>query len=289
MTYIFIIGQHRTGSTLLKNIFDTNSEVTMAFDEMNLFEPYRKNTLDKFFKRTEVTPNQIITLIKERKIYGTFWQEFEKSGIKLENLKEHLDKNTLINSSSVLTVILQLLRIKNNTRLSGVKYPIHFRRIEYIFENWPESKVVFLTRNPQAIIASKLNDTATRKRKAKSLFHRLFIHYFTLLYSSIEYGYSIKSFFKYKKQLKLVTYEKLVSNQRETIIDLCNWIGLSFEKKMLDVSGKPSSHFSYDKNVVHVGSIDKYKDILTSFDSYFISLLTDSSYKKIKDELSTNF
>ena len=67
MNTIFIIGQHRTGSTLLKNILNVHSQVIMAFDEMNLYEPFRKNTLDKFLKKSNLTTNELINLLKKKK------------------------------------------------------------------------------------------------------------------------------------------------------------------------------------------------------------------------------
>jgi hypothetical protein len=285
---IFIIGQHRTGSTLLKNILDANTNVSMAFDEMNLFEPFRDNTLDKFFKKENPTSDEIVDLIKKSKIYGTFWKEFEKSGIYLRQLEKRLEGHSKIRSCDVLSVILFLLKENSNVSFSGIKYPLHFKKLDYLLKYWTDAKIIFLTRNPKAIIASKLNDEATRERKKKSIFYQFFIHYFTLLYFSLEYVYSIRTFFKNKDRLKLITYEQLVRDQEDTVKNLCDWIGLNFEEEMLQVTGKSSSHIKTNQAKLHTKSIDKYKTVLNIFDSSIISILTGISFKKVKDELSTN-
>ena len=37
---VFIVGLHRTGSTLLKNMMDLNSEMCMMPEELHLWSPY---------------------------------------------------------------------------------------------------------------------------------------------------------------------------------------------------------------------------------------------------------
>ncbi|SHG68537.1 Sulfotransferase family protein [Fodinibius roseus] len=263
----------------------------MAFDEMNLFEPLRRNTFDRFFDKSNgVSSEEIIDLIDKKKIYGTFWKEFRQSGIKLDELKEVLDQDTSeLHSSNVIKSILGLLRKKNNAKIPGIKYPVHFRRLDYLFEHWPDAKVIFLTRNPKAIVASKLNDKATQERKGKSFLHKFLVHYFTVLYFSIEYIFSIRTYFRYASNLKLMTYDQLVLNTDETIKGLCRWCNLEFEDTMLEVTGKSSSHNSISKKGLHTQSIDKYKSVLNSFDSFLISLLTYRYYTKIKNELGSNF
>lgn len=281
---IFILGQHRTGSTLLKNMLDAHSEVTMAFDEMNLFEPFRKNTLDKFLDHQTITPGQLKELISQKKIYGTFWLEFEKSGIQLEELEQYLESKTGLYPAVVLKAILDLLRVKNNTKIAGVKYPLHFKRVDYLLEHFPDSVILFLTRNPKAIISSKLNDEATKQRKKKSVVHWLIVHYFTLIYFSVEYILSVKMYLKHKDRLKLVTYENLVSNMKETLENICTVCSIPFEENMLQVSGKSSSYTIDSSNEIHAKSIRKYKEILSTFDIRFIDSLTNRYYQKIKHE-----
>jgi hypothetical protein len=270
-------------------MLDAHSDISIAFDEMNLFEPFRSNTFDKFFENSPISSKELVELINKKQIYGTFWKEFEQSGIPIKDLEERLKEYPSLSSAKVLSIILDLLNSKRGTNFSGIKYPVHFKRLDYIFDHWPEAKVIFLTRNPKAIIASKLNDEATQKRKGKSPLHRFLIHYFTILYFAIEYILSIRTYYKYKSQLKLITYERLVLNQRETINDLCRWCNIRFEDVMLEVTGKSSSHTNINSSGLHAKSLTKYKTALNSFDSALISILTNRYYTKIKDELGSNF
>lgn len=281
---IFIIGQHRTGSTWLKNVLNANSEVTMAFDEMNLFEPFRKDTLNIFLDHQNITADQLSELILQGKIYGTFWQKFEQSGIALDDVKQQLKKKRKLTSVSVIQTILRLLRKKNNAKISGVKYPLHFRKVDYLLDHFPDSAVLFITRNPKAMISSKLNDEATKKRKETTVVHRLLVHYFTLIYFSIEYIFSVKMYLKNRDRLMLVTYENLVSNTRKTLEDICITCGIPFEEEMLLASGKSSSYKFDSKNGVHAQSMRKYEEMLNTFDIFLIDFFTNRYHKKIIHE-----
>lgn len=288
MKTIFIIGQHRTGSTLLKNMLDAHSEVSMAFDETNLFEPYRKNTLDQLLNNKITSVNDLIQHIEEKEVYGTFWKEFERSGISFQELEKELNTYEELKSKTVLKSVLDLLRRKYNTSYSGIKYPLHISKAGLLKKWFPISKVIFLTRNPKAIIASKLNDPASKKRKEKSFLHRFAIHYFTLFYFASEYRKSVTIYFSNQNHFHLVTYESLITKKEAILKKICNYFGINFEAEMLDVGGKESSFHQNEKSVPHQKSLEKYKEVLNNFDSMLISILTKRSYNKIKNEPSAD-
>lgn len=285
---IFIIGQHRTGSTLLKNILDAHSDITMAFDEMNLFEPFRSNTLDRILKDNTIVADQLMEQIAEQKVYGTFWKDFEKAGFTFEELKNEISSQKPLKPQNVLFHILELLQKKNKTSFSGIKYPVHIQKVDFLTKYFSKSKIIFLTRNPKAIIASKLHDEATHLRKKKSVIHRFMIHYFTIAYFSIEYVMSIIVYFKKKGCLKLIRYEDLVLRQEKSISDICNWCEVPLEESMFQVTGKSSSHGVNGSQTLNTKSLEKYKQVLNRFDRALITVLTNYHYKKIKLESRTD-
>lgn len=279
---MFIVGQHRTGSTLLKNILNAHSEITMAHDEMNLYEPFRNNTLERLVDNDSLTAEEVTGLIANKKIYGTFWQEFAKSGISLESLRKKLQDKEVIKSQSMIQSVLELIVEQSDSRYSGVKYPVQVSKVSYIAKHFPEAKVIFLSRHPAAIIASKINDEATQKRKEKSWLHRFSIHYSTLLYFIIEYRISVDTYFKNSNNLYLVLYEELVTDKQKTVHSLCAWLGISFEEGMLQVSGKSSSHNVKESGSVYRASLERYKEVLNSFDRFIIRLFTSNHLKRIQ-------
>ena len=275
MKPIFIISQHRTGSTLLKNILNAHTSVVMAFDEMNIYEPYRKNTLDKLIPKYLKSPNDLMTAIDEKQIYGTFWKEFNKSKIDKLKFVKSLNESELFDEMEILRQVLINLRGSNINIIPGVKYPVHFSKINKLKAAFNDCRIIFLTRNPKAIIASKLNDPATLKRKNKSFIHSLFIHYFTILYFCLEYNQTIKLYLKYSVHSFQISYEELIKSEN-SVERICEYLDIDFEKEMLNINGKKSSYERGEiaKPKFFLSSIDKYKEILSPFDSWLISILT---------------
>ncbi len=281
MADIFIVSQHRTGSTLLRNMLNAHSEISIAFDEMNIFEPLRKNTLDKLLATKIQTPEALIKAIEEKRIYGTFWKKIDVSGIDKALLLDALKKEKVLDVQTILKVVLAMLCHKYKTMHSGVKYPVNFSKSKQLKQWFPSSKMIFLTRNPKAINASKINDPATKRRKQKSFIHRFAIHYVTLLYFCFEFRASVKVYLENKEDFFKICYEDLVMEQRTTLSQLCQFCGVDFEESMLNVSGKESSHHDNETNKPITTSIEKYKTVLSKFDQLFIGLLTAKSYKKV--------
>lgn len=280
MTPIFIICQHRTGSTLLKNILHAHSNVHMAFDEMNIFERLKKNSLDRLVGNQIKTSTDFVNALQNKKIYGTFWTDFEKTGIDLINLKKKIDTHVELNIKTIIVSVLEILKEKSNRNVVGVKYPVHFSKVDFLFKQFPESRIVFLTRNPKSIIASKLKDPATKMRKKKSILHTFIIHYFTLFYFCWDFRKSLKMYRKNKSKLFKLSYESLLLDPKKKIKALCEFCNLDYTDEMLKVTGKQSSHSTNNEIGLKLDSINKYKFSLSLFDQWLIDLMTLQSYKK---------
>tara|TARA_B100001057_G_C22698329_1_gene890639 strand:- start:21 stop:905 length:885 start_codon:yes stop_codon:yes gene_type:complete len=285
---VFIFSQHRTGSTLLKNILNANNDVSMAFDEMNIFEPFRRNSLDKILKIKGLTGAMFISLIKQKKIYGTFWKEFEKSKINYKKLEIFFDKIKGDRLGPLLIYILNEIQIINSTRISGVKYPTHLRKMDFIFNTFKNSKNIFLTRNPLAIVASKINDSATQKRIIRFGIFGFIIRYITLSYFCIDY---LNSYFVYKKNksnLKIIFYEDLILNNSDTVKSLCDFLSIEFNEEMLKVTGKSSSYNIANEHGLHKFSLEKYHKALKPFEIRILLSITNRYYKFFLNELLIN-
>ncbi|MDB4812990.1 sulfotransferase [Akkermansiaceae bacterium] len=274
MKPIFIICQHRTGSTLLKNILNRNSKVKMAFDEMNLYEPFRKNTLDKLIPHYINSIDELLKAIDQKQIYGTFWKQFEQSGIDRADLAKSFSKSVRFNEIEVLSKILSSLAGSENIR-PGIKYPVHFSKIGVLAESFKSCRMVFLTRDPRAMIASKLNDSATILRKRKSIFNRFFIHYCTLLYFCIEYVQAQKKYKEFDRIGLVIDYEKLVQDD-SCIRKICNFLDIEFESEMLNAEGKKSSFAVkiLKHKPIYKSSNNRYRTALSRFDQWLIKILT---------------
>ena len=134
---IFIVGLHRTGSTLFKNMLNLNSEVAMATDEMDFSDPWYRS-FDKHFKRfgdlaIEQNRKKLIDFVFDGKIHGTFWKEYLGLGISREAILEQFSQ-TDYSLKSLITILLEQYRKKEQKKRVGVKYPVHVSRLKLLFQ-----------------------------------------------------------------------------------------------------------------------------------------------------------
>ena len=65
--------------------------------------------------------------------------------------------------------------------------------------------------------------------------------------------------FRYKKNVLTVKYEDLKNNTEGLTKDICNFIGIIYDKKMLDVIYKPNTSFKTKKRAEHLTSWNIYR------------------------------
>jgi hypothetical protein len=282
---VFIVGLHRTGSTFLKNILNASSSVAMATDEMHLSSPWRKTIEDDIRRfgdlQEDVNLDAFMDYLYSGKPYGTFWLDYPGLGIPETTVTERV-KESDRSLRSIISIILDEYRLKEGKARVGVKYPVHFSRIKMLRNWFPDSKIVFLTRDARAICASKLSDEATKRRKSQGLIRCFFIHYATLLFFVIEYIWSSRIYRKWREDLRiyLVRYEDLANDPKAVISDLCTFCNIQQSEEMLSVTGKVSSFNKKKHKGAHKDSMNKWKTQLCSFDKWLITVLTKRSMRR---------
>lgn len=283
--FIFIIGTHRSGSTLLKNILDKNSKLVMLSDEPDISDPWHFTFLNELKKIGNLKKDknilELITLIKSGSIYGTFWKEFAK----IEDFDfDYLHKRFLASDRSpkeIFTIILEDYKIYHNKEFVGAKYPVHAKHFNLLLDWYPNAKFIFLIRNIFASATSRLNDEATKRRKQKAHLLAPVVHTVTLIWFLIDFIWAAKSYEKNKTRdnVKLLKYEDLVLFPEKTIKKLCAFVEIDFEEDMLKAAGKPSSYTGEIKYGIDIDRLNKWKENINNFDKFLISVFTKKSRK----------
>lgn len=285
---IFIIAQHRTGSTFLKNILNMNSKVAMATDEMHLFIPFGNSFGKQFYKFGDYNKveniDKLIDFFFNENIRGTFWQEYTELGISKDTLK-----NSFLNTQRFLkdfiSVLLDEYRKLEKKERIGAKYPLHFSKTSVLKEWFPDSKIILLHRDIKAVCASKLNDDATKKRKKKFGF---IAHYLTLFAFIFEYIW-LSLFYKKNKELfYLIDYSEMISRPNIVLPELCDFCEIENEPDMYKAFGKASSHTGKVEKGFDASRVEKWKKVLNKFDVWLITSLTNKSRKRFFYESNIN-
>jgi len=281
----FIVGTHRSGSTLFKNMLNQNSRLVMLSDEPDISDPWHFTFLDHLKKIGNLNDDKniliLINLIKSGKIYGTFWKEFAQiEDFNFDNLhKRFLESDRT--HKSIFTIIMEEYRDYYKKEFVGAKYPVHPKHLELLLDWYPNAKYVFLIRDIYASSTSKINDKATKRRKKKALFLSPIVHFLTLIWFLIDFNWAAKSYQKNKHQdnIKLLKYEILVLHPQDTIKSICDFLDINFEEAMLSAAGKPSSYTGEIKYGIDLERLNKWKEKISRFDKSLISIFTKKSRK----------
>lgn len=258
----------------------------MATDEMAISDPWRKSFSDqvKSFGDLKNDDNlkQLLEFIYFGKIYGSFWDDYRTLGIPKEKIFERIRQSNR-SIKDIISILLDEYRYKTGKSRVGVKYPMHFSKVNILINWYPDCKIVFLTRDPRAICASKIWDEATKARKKKYKIFKFFIHYITICFFIKEYIWSSKIFQKYRDHNNLlgIRYEDLISNTEYCLKKICHFCEIPYEKKMMAADGKPSSFTSGTKNALDKQRISNWQNKLSRFDKWLITILTKKSMEKL--------
>jgi len=276
---VFIVGLHRTGSTLLRNILDRSPNLAMATDEMHLLNPWgddfrtRLRRISHGDRRPPV--DALMNLIFSTRPVGSFWRDLPGTGINSDEVRRRLNA-TPRDLKSVSAILLDEYRSTRGKERVGAKYPVHVWYMKTLVSWFSDAVVIHLTRDPRGIVASKLSDDATRRRKEKSLFHRFVFHYLTISVFCLDYTLSAFATWKMRRvsNVHVVHYESLLSDSRLTLMRICHAASLPFDESMLATGGKRSSHTGRTTEGIDRSRGDAWRKKLFGFDRFLVSVLT---------------
>ena len=235
---IFIFSLPRAGSTLLQRILASNEQVASTAEPWFL--------LPFFYS------------MREKGIY-TEYAHFGAYFALQDFLKELPDaRSDYLAAINLMAKTLYKKVADNNKDIEFFldKTPRYHLIVDDIIETFPEAKFIFLWRNPLAI-ASSITNTWDG-------------NYWTIYKYNIDLYQGInnlvESFEKHKEKVFSIKYEELITNPEGKVLEICEYIGLKYNKKMvLDISktkfkgemGDPTGTNSY--NAVDLAPLNKWK------------------------------
>lgn len=239
----FILCTERTGSSLLSLMLNLHSNILSPSEEpfaIYFWKKYRNKTywnepdiidyVDSFFLITEKNTN----------LY------FSKKNVFLESLLEH--KEILNFDRVVKLTYLHFIDIKDksNVRIIVDKQIKFFFHLELLQQIFPSAKYVILTRDVRDNIVSKSN------RKLNWNQHPLFLSaLWNDTYNNIEKLVSNKRI--------IVTYESLISDSELVLKNICHWLEIEYQPKMIETEGVFESLLEKKKNDISSDFIHRLK------------------------------
>lgn len=239
---IFIVGMGRSGTTMLTNMLNLNSNV-IACPE-NEFVLFTQSIFkNKNFEKESVV-DEFINLFnyKFSKVIS-FWKpkpELKSAIMKLENKsfpnvckQVYLNYPFANNENKEVTCIVD-------------KNPVYSLYMDDLCKLFPDAKYIVLTRDYRDNIASR-KKFSDKKNSLYSLATSWSYYYDTIF----------KSITKNQLEYTLLKYEDLVESPAETLRKLCTFINVDFNEKMLEFQNLSKDIKNYVKQNLAIDDFNK--------------------------------
>lgn len=206
---IFIVGNPRSGTTLLASIFNRHTKISVPPETQFFFDVYKQELEGQSLGRQRLV-------------------ELALSSKRIRDMD--LDKSVLENAyleyeptfQTLLQCIISLYAENQNKIRPGEKTPLHLHYVAKILDWYPYAKIICVIRDGRDVVNSLLN---------VSWHHNNIIsHSYEWLKNAL---LSIKYQSKFRDSFIVIKYENLVNNPQRIVRDLCQYIGVPYEDEML--------------------------------------------------------
>lgn len=216
--FFFVTGRPRSGTTLLRMLFDAHPNVTMPPESAWL-----KYSYPKYGKVRNWDKEQICIFLNDFKSQNliAFWQ------LDMELLKSHLLNNAGNYSygefCKLIYVYYKSLYNKETIKLIGDKNPPYTLFTDKLIKIFPEAKFVHITRDYRDNILSMLRVDFERPW-VSSLAYRWKYYNKTLL--------NVQR--RFPEKFLLIKYEDLVTNPEDKFREICTFLKIEFTLDVLN-------------------------------------------------------
>ena len=211
---VFIVGTPRSGTTLLRLLLNNHPQIAIP-DETNIMAwLYKKPSQPRVFLPKASSAGNLATA------FGV------DLAAEFDSLARH--KRPRARRDKVAWFFGRYAH-QRGKEYWGDKTPGHAQYVRELKDLFPEGTIVFMLRDPRAVVASFL-----RYRESSLRSEADFWICDTIEEAIKSYRHYIRPAIEFAEQLELVRYEDLVAQPMNILRDLCNQLGLDFTPEMLE-------------------------------------------------------
>jgi omega-hydroxy-beta-dihydromenaquinone-9 sulfotransferase len=286
---VFVTGASRSGTTMLARMLGAHSSIK-AFNELHYFgelwDPYDAK---KQFSAPELSELAAVLLARETSgLWGGQPTDVERAwGRRLvRDLPD--DRCT---PHDLFGAVVQQIAADSSKKIACEQTPRNIFYARRLLELYPNARIVHIVRDPRAVLASQKNRWRMRQLGAghlpasEMLRNRVNYHPITMgqLWSKAT---EAASQLEGHSRFMLVRFEDLASEPELNTRRICNFVGVPFEKDMLDVPRWGSSNVTHSNDIKGVsnevlnqwrGSLSKGEALLSEKITH--KMLTRFGYK----------
>lgn len=264
---IFIIGVGRSGTTLLMTMLNAHSRICFPPEATFL---HRYLCRPKAHKKIKKDKSQLFNLLNED-------SNFKRLKMKAEDVLDNMNNDW--NLKGYYLNMLRKYAISKRKNFIGDKYPRNLELLPEMKYLFPNAYIIHIIRDPRDVIASRLKTWWGQRRN--------FISHIgitrEMLKLASEQGRKL-----FGERYYELRYEDLLTNTEIKLKEICEKIGVPYEKNMLNFKKSASeivqeeelAHKAYNlKPLIH-NNVSKWKKELSHIEIILIEAGCGSNIKK---------
>jgi len=288
---IFIVGSSRSGTTMMNRILGKNSKV-VALNELHyLGAIWDINEPMKMLSKSDaiIAASKLIMHI-DRDIWGgeVNQHELEKSKILLSAQDAWCHKDIYVE-------VLRSYILEDEQIFFTDQTPRNVFFVDKILELFPDAKILHMVRDPRAVLYSQKNRWKKRWRGASNMplknVFRVFFNYHPYTITKL-WLKSARVALKHSNtaNYKTLVFEELVKNPEKELNQVCDFLGVDFQPKMLEVPQVGSSNKIHDRASEGISSdvVEAWKGKLSKGDVYICERLSKKLLQKFSYQSNSN-
>lgn len=305
---IFIVGSHRSGSTLWHNLIAMCPGIMRLTDPRFLSDTRHKDF--RYFLRTNVGDltideevERMVEVCFSRRpipgLEGVFWRFVRIEVADDPDLKREICRR-IKQSDRSLGAIARIF-VEEITRFSGceracVKFPVDVTHIPELVQWFPGCKIVHIIRDPRALAMSKTNDpsgTAIKVLKHPRLAWCIRKSNVWLVIAQYRQSAHMHRRVRHLHNYKLFRYEDLLAEPEKTLRELCKFIEVEFLPEMLHPETgvhlhQPSSLTGKREQAFDPSAAVRWQDVMSPVDKWLVTTLTKRSMRSLEYDPHTH-
>ena len=207
----FICGAPRSGTTLLRSILSSHSKIIVT-PESHFFQKWvHRYGSEKIFSTEEKE-----TFLNQMRD----WDRFDNFNLDVSSLNEQVMQGCdTVSLKCFFDSLMVLYALQSGKPVWCEKTPYNEYYLDVIFKWYPQSRLIYLLRDPRAVIASLLKTPWASKN----------------IYQHVrQWKKSVHVYLDNKEKFFFLKYEDLVDFPKKNIFNLCSDLGFKFESGMIE-------------------------------------------------------
>lgn len=276
MTPIFVVGASRSGTNLVRTLLNRHSTLWVSA-ETHYFDDLRPRLPGAGTERLDGEARDRCERYFLALEHRPFGQDGDAAASQLDPGGLRLLADELGGTGDAYFEALCRLRARRHAKEDwGEKTPRHVYRVDDLIAAFPDARVVCLVRDPRAVVASyrdwhgaaaRRGETereelqADRERSRRS-FNLVLM---TLLWRGVVRASYAALRRHGPERVRIERYERLAEAPDAEVRELCAWLGLEFERAMLEIDVVNSSYATTGLGVA-TEPVDRWRQRLSRHD-----------------------